>query len=310
MSKTGDLPQGSGANGPLPRPGEPLPLAIKPLSELAQPVFDQVFGAVGDDAPAQGRSLVAVHCSLAHSGAWRGLAAALGTQGLRLRAFDLLSHGRSPDWDGQGMLQLRNAEAGLAILAQEAERSGAPVDLIGHSFGATVALAMACAAPDLVASLVLIEPVLFAAAASVSPELFAAQRAEHAPIQAMWQAGDVETATRVFNRAWGSGRPRWPDLPASARAGMIRAFPSVMACDSQIYHDAAGLLAEGRPEALQMPRLILAGSESPAIMAAVQEGLAQRMPGAQAAVVQGAGHMLPVTHPQETAVRLQALLRR
>jgi lipase len=39
-----------------------------------------------------------------------------------------------------------------------------PVHLIGHSFGATVALRLAIEAPERVASLTLIEPVLFAAA--------------------------------------------------------------------------------------------------------------------------------------------------
>ena len=162
------------------------------LASLPQQVYHRRFGSGA-------QPVFAVHCSLAHSGAWRGLAAALGEDQVTIEAFDLLSHGKSPDWDGEGILQLRNAEAGLALLEEQVAESAGPVDLIGHSFGATVALAMAEARPDWVRSLTLIEPVLFAAAASVDPEALAQIRRDHIKLREPYAPGDIELASRLFN---------------------------------------------------------------------------------------------------------------
>jgi lipase len=264
------------------------------LSALPQEVYHRKFGTGA-------RPLVAVHCSLAHSGAWRGLVAALGEDRVSCTAFDMLSHGKSPDWDGQGLLQRRNAEAGLCLLEAEVAEAGGPVDLIGHSFGATVALAMAEMRPNLVRSLVMIEPVLFAAAKVQNPDALEQMRTDHMAVRSPYAAGDVEYATRLFNRAWGTGHPKWPDLPEHARAAMVRSFPAVMDCDSQVYDDAAGLLAPGALEALEMPMLVMQGGATQPIMTAVTDALSARMPEAQISVIKGAGHMVPVTHPEAVA---------
>ncbi|WP_264210491.1 alpha/beta fold hydrolase [Leisingera thetidis] len=255
-------------------------------------VFARSFGA----GP---RQLLAVHCSLAHSGAWRGLAGVLAEEAT-LTAFDMLSHGRSPDWDGQGNYQLLNVQAGLALLQE-------PVDLLGHSFGATVALRMAMARPDLVRSLALIEPVLFAVAKADDPAALAAVEARSRPIDAAWAAGDVELATRLFNRMWGPGYPRWPDLPEPSRAAMMRALPVIPASYSTLYLDENGTLAPGALERAAMPALLLTGTGSPPVMASIAAGLARRLPDARTAAVPGAGHMLPVSHPEETAQLLRKL---
>ena len=243
------------------------------------------------------RQVLAVHCSLAHSGAWRGLAGDLAEE-ITLTGFDMLSHGRSPDWDGQGNYQLANTEAGLALLTE-------PLDLVGHSFGATVALRMAMARPHLVRSLTLIEPVLFAVAGADDPAALAAMESESQPVDAALAAGDLELATRLFNRMWGTGDPKWPDLPEQARAAMVRAMPVIPASYQTLHRDENGTLAPGALDPVTMPVLLLTGTRSPQVMAAVARGLTCRLGNARAASVPGAGHMLPVTHPQETAQLLR-----
>jgi pimeloyl-ACP methyl ester carboxylesterase len=271
------------------------------VTELPQGIFARSFG----EGP---RPLLAVHCSLAHSGAWRGLAAAMERE-VTLTGFDMLNHGRSPDWDGQGNYQLLNTEAGLALLQEMAASEGGqdtPVDVIGHSFGATVALRMAMARPDLVRSLTLIEPVLFAVARSDDPGLLAAIEAESLPFDRAYAAGDLERATRLFNRLWGPGHPKWPDLPESSRAAMMRAMPVIPASHATLYDDENGTLAPGALDGVTMPVQLIYGSKSPAVMAVIARGLSRRLPQALCVAMPGAGHMLPVTHPQQTA----ALLRR
>ena len=259
------------------------------MSDPLNGVYSRSFGTGS-------RRIFAVHCSLAHSGAWRGLAEAL-TEDVTLTGFDMLSHGRSPDWDGAGDFQSANVAAGLALL----EREAAPVDLIGHSFGATVALRMAQARPELVRSLVLIEPVLFAVTRQEAPELQAALEAKEAPFNALFEAGDVEQATRLFNRMWGTGTPKWADMPEPARAAMVRAMQAVPKSYDTLYLDDKGLLEPGALDPVSMPVLLLSGGASQPVMPLINEGLARRLPLAQTQVVAGAGHMLPITHAALTA---------
>ncbi|WP_417700865.1 alpha/beta fold hydrolase [Pseudophaeobacter sp.] len=253
-------------------------------------VFSRRFGA----GP---RQVLAVHCSLAHSGAWRGLATEM-EQEITLTAFDMFSHGRSPDWDEQATdYQTANVAAGLAQLGA----AGAPMDLIGHSFGATVALRMAQARPDLVNSLTLIEPVLFAVTRQDAPDAQAALEAIEAPFAKLYAAGDIAGATRFFNRMWGTGKPKWPDLTEQARAAMIRAMAVVPKSYDTLYLDNNGVLEPGALAAVSMPVLLLSGGDSQPVMPLINEGLARRLPQAVSVVVPETGHMLPITHPTATA---------
>ena len=54
---------------------------------------------------------MALHCSLAHAGAWSGLAERLTN--LTLTGFDQIGHGRAPDWDG--MTDLHDAATADAL---------------------------------------------------------------------------------------------------------------------------------------------------------------------------------------------------
>lgn len=252
-------------------------------------IFSQEFGS-GQ------RRVLAMHCSMAHSGAWRGLAHEMADE-ITLKGFDMYSHGRSVDWDEALDFQVANVEAGLRLLETEA----APVDLLGHSFGATVALRMAKARPDLVRSLCLIEPVLFAVTRLEAPELQAELEAREAPFRELYAAGDLENATRFFNRMWGTGKPKWPELPAAARAAMIRGMEAVPKSFDALYHDAPGLLQPGALDAVTMPVLLLSGCESEPVMPLINEGLARRLPQARIQVVAQVNHMMPITHAADTA---------
>ncbi|MBC7676775.1 MAG: alpha/beta fold hydrolase, partial [Rhodoferax sp.] len=121
------------------------------------------------------RPVLALHCSLAHAGAWSGLVDHLS--GVTVTALDQPGHGRAADWDG--VTDLHGLTTRLSIEMAEAMGGGIPIDVIGHSFGATVALRMALERPDLVRSLVLIEPPLFAAARAGGSPAFALFKVEH-----------------------------------------------------------------------------------------------------------------------------------
>jgi lipase len=84
-----------------------------------------------------------------------------------LHAFDLPCHGASGDWDGQGDIHDTATDMALTVLD---DIGAQPIDLLGHSFGATVALRLAIEHPERIRSLIMYEPVFFAAAIRDDPD--------------------------------------------------------------------------------------------------------------------------------------------
>ncbi len=245
------------------------------------------------------RRALAIHCSLSHGGSWGPLARELsGT--LRLTAFDLPGHGQSGAWAGVGEIQ-------AVSTAMAADFLDTPTDVIGHSFGATVALRLAVERPDLVRSLILYEPVFFAVALHDQPGLRAGHEAEMADYAAGMAAGDFMRAAEGFTRVWGDRRG-WTALPEGARAAMAAQMPLIEAATDALYGDSGGMLASGALARIGVPVVLLEGSESPAIIAAINAGLAARLPEARRVVVQGAGHMGPISHARVVAEEIRGFL--
>ena len=244
------------------------------------------------------RKVIAIHCSLAHSGAWAGVGKLMGNE-ISLLAMDMPGHGRSSDFDGQGDIQDFTTAEGLALLSE-------PMDVIGHSFGATVALRMAIARPDLVRTLTLIEPVFFAIALEDAPEVVEAHETELADFENGLKTGDYELAARTFVRVWGDGR-KWTDLPDELRQYMIDRITFIPLARPALYDDRAGLLSAGVLDAVSMPTLVVDGGATHPIMTPVCDGLANRLPNATRLTVDGAGHMVPITHAGAFADGLRGL---
>ena len=245
--------------------------------------------------------MLAIHCSLAHAGVWRGVGEALGDL-CTTTAYDLPMHGRSAPWDGTGDIHDIATEMGRSLLK-------APMDVIGHSFGATVALRLAIETPALVRSVTLIEPVYFAAALAdglVSKEGFASA---NPGFEAALEAGDMMEAARAFNRGWGDGTG-WDRIPQAKRQYMAERIHFVPASTAALHDDSAGLLRPGRFAQATMPALLLEGSTSPPAMGAILDSIERRLPNVTRAKVAGAGHMAPLTHPAEVAAKVRRLLAR
>jgi lipase len=101
--------------------------------------------------PAQPAQILAIHGLTGHGQRWQTLAGHLSE--FAITAPDLLGHGRS-SWDAPWSIDA-NVDALAALLETDA---AGPVLVVGHSFGAVIALNLAAARPDLVAELVLLDP--------------------------------------------------------------------------------------------------------------------------------------------------------
>ncbi|MCC0077851.1 MAG: alpha/beta hydrolase [Rhodobacter sp.] len=241
---------------------------------------------------------VLAHCFLGNGGSWRRLLAAMAP--LDALSLDLPGHGASPMPDSPGDFHALTADAITAQVAQ-------PSLLIGHSFGAASMLRHALHHPQTVTGLVLIEPVFFAAARGMPAydPYRESERALHGAVR----AGDLEHAAREF-LALNPGSPSWESLPAPVQRQMAAQMPLVSATEPGLFGDSGGLCAPGVMEGFDPPVLLLVGSGTTPIFHATVKALAQRLPRAEVAVIPGAGHMVPISHPTETAQVIDAWIRR
>ncbi|MEO3413604.1 alpha/beta hydrolase [Roseovarius sp. CAU 1744] len=247
------------------------------------------------------RAGLMIHCSLASCAAWGGLARHL-SGALTMTAFDMPGHGRSADWDARGEIQGVTTRIAGDFL-------DAPTDVIGHSFGATVALRLAAEQPEMVRTLTLIEPVFFAVAFADQPELAREHTGLMAGYEAAMTAGEHLEAAREFTGIWGEGAP-FSTLTKAKQQELATRMPVVAAGNAALHQDPGGLLQPDRLARVAMPVLIVNGTESPPIVGAICEGLERRLPDARRAIVAGAGHMAPLTHAGPVGAEILQFLRR
>lgn len=234
------------------------------------------------------RPAIGLHCMMGSGGLFDPLAARLGGL-VDLRAFDFPGHGRSPDWIAPG----DGIDLHTFVTRQAAGLITRPVDLIGHSFGATVALRIAVGAPHAIRSLTLVEPVLFAAA---SP---AASKAEYDRLAPYEAAQDWDGMLRQFLGDWGAAGPVPSEGPKAER--LRRQMRMVVDTNAGLMADRANILREGGLEGVDVPVMLIAGAQSPPIVHEIAEALAARLPDVARATIPGAGHMLPMSHPDQFA---------
>jgi pimeloyl-ACP methyl ester carboxylesterase len=170
-----------------------------------------------------------------------------------------------------------------------------------------VALRLAVEHPGLVRSLSLYEPVFFAVALADRPEMRAGHETEMAAYRAGHEAGDLAGAARGFLRVWGDGEG-WDALPDPTRTRMAAQMPLIEAATPALYGDAGGMLASGALGRIAAPTLLMEGARSPAIIGAINDGLAARLPDCRRATIAGAGHMGPITRPQAVSAEIAAFL--
>jgi pimeloyl-ACP methyl ester carboxylesterase len=179
--------------------------------------------------------------------------------------------------------------------------------VMGHSFGGSIALQLARAAPTVVHSLVVMEPAIFAVpgAAQLFEQVVAP--AEHA-----YEAGDKAQAVDIFLR--GVGGPDYRAvieraLPAGAWEQAIDGFDSFEQVDSlggwQFTREEAARITQ--------PALSVLGAESGSVLALAPEAhelLLEWLPNAEGYVLPNATHLLQMVNPQGVATASAAFWSR
>ena len=251
-----------------------------------------------------GPAVVCLHSNASSSSQWRALMERL-SPGHRVVAIDSIGAGKSPSWrDGPGPTLGDEAAFIEPVLSEIA----APFFLVGHSYGAAVALMAALARPERVRALVIYEPPLIALLEAEAPGQAAARELIDAAADAAASiaAGDRPAAARRFIDYW-MGPGTWDRMPESRQAPIAAAM-------DPIAHWARALASEPTPlaafRALDMPVLCLAGGSSPASSRGVTRLLVEALPDVTAIECAGLGHMGPVTHPDVVNEAIAAFIAR
>jgi pimeloyl-ACP methyl ester carboxylesterase len=236
------------------------------------------------DETATGAPLILLHGAGGDLMHWPGALRRL--PGRRVIALDLPGHGRSAGPPCPG----------IADYAAEVARFAAALGLgravlAGHSMGGAIALEIALRYPDRVAGLVLIAT---GARLPVSPRLLDAV------------ARDFEQAAALLG-AWAYGRQADRRLAETAAQRLGDTNPTLLLADLQACAAFDRTADIGR---IAAPALVLCGEADTMTPPALGAKLAQRLPCASLEIIPGAGHMLMLELPGETARRIEAFLAR
>jgi 3-oxoadipate enol-lactonase len=181
------------------------------------------------------------------------------------------------------------------------------VHVIGHSFGASVALQLALDAPDLVHSVAAMETALLAGSSAQSYRDAIARNAK------TYAAGDVErTVDAALKDRFGAGYRAYLDrlLPGAFAQAVAHAGP---AFELDLPAVADWRFTEAEASRIVQPALAVLGGDSDALWPRFGEThrlLLAWLPNVQGAVVPGATHALQMQNPRGVAEVLARFLAR
>ena len=239
----------------------------------------------------KGPVVIIGHCSSASHKEWLPLIEALEPE-WRVLAPDFIGYGQSGAWP-EG--RVFTGKADLTVLLDLAKKTKKHVHLVGHSYGAAMALEAACELGPKVQSLTLVEPVSFnLLRVEGRPEWTEIEKLGVAVLSAVSNSQDREAAA-AFMRYW-LGRLRWWLSPEKFKEAITATIHKV-ALEFMIIIEADKKLSDYA--SVTVPTLLIAGGKTPAPTRAVVDMLGATLPNAEVTVIKGAGHMSPFTHPSE-----------
>lgn len=225
-------------------------------------------------------AVLCVHSFSSSARQYAGLAARLSAS-FRVIAADLYGHGQRPPWTGE-RFTLADEAAPLEAMLPE----GAPLHLVGHSYGGAVALRIAANHRERVRSMTLYEPAIWGTLAELCAGEPAAQEIEAVRDDTlrMLEQGAAEAAAERFVDYW-TGAGSWAATPPERRPRLSATVRSLREGWQ------ASFLERWSAEARRALRL-----------------LRETLPRAQVREFGGLGHLGPITHPERIDEAVEAFI--
>ena len=250
----------------------------------------------------RGEGVICLHSNASTSSQWRQLSDALSDR-FHILAADGYGAGKSPDWPPSTQATL-DAEADF--LSPVLQAAGDRFHLVGHSYGAAVALQLAVRYPERVRSVVVYEPTLFYLVAGDHPSTSPAAGIWRASSDAaaLVQGGDTTSAAERFVDFW-MQEGSWREMPAKRQAVVARSLRNVGRWRDATFATAARAAAFA---SLQVPVLLMWGERSPESAQSVARLLGAILPNVTLGPQPGLGHMGPITDPERVNSRIASFL--
>lgn len=233
-----------------------------------------------------GPAVVLIHGVGLRSESWARQVPALAER-FTVIAVDLPGHGESTPFDAQPTLA---DYAGR--IAEVIDRHVGPAVIAGHSLGALIALEIATRHPDLCAGVAALNAI-FRRSKQASDAVQA--RAGSLPLD---KISDPEpTLQRWF------AVDQNPAAANACREWLLGADPAAYKAAYTVFAQSDGPADEAL-RTLACAALFLTGSEEPNSTPAMSAAMAALVPDGQCAVIDGAAHMMPMTHPGDVNAAL------
>jgi pimeloyl-ACP methyl ester carboxylesterase len=272
-----------------------------------------------------GYPIMLLHSSGLSSQQWRRLVSSLSPKRCVI-AHDFLGCGSEPPWPPGRDFSLQQELEG--VLAR-CDTLASPVHLVGHSYGALVALQLARLDPSRVASLALYEPTAFGVLDSVDDEDALDDLVQLAPLFDLSHIPWRMASKRLRSGSWAppvdrsqipvgseewlyaftsywAGEGLWNAMPEETRASFRRA-------GQKVYLEMRAATLDRVPAAayqeIGAPTLVMYGARSPAPTRRIASRLAGAMPRAYLREFPTAGHLGPITHASRINGAIEEHLR-
>ncbi len=249
-----------------------------------------------------GPAVLFIPGSYSTSVAWGGVQKVL-PDGYRVISTSLLGYGKTAetrtDRDFHMDHQVRLIESVIAQI-------GAPVHLVGHSFGGTIALAVALAGRADIRSVATFEANPFGLLSGRGcHDLVKTTRKLSQDFETAVTTGEQDAPRRIID-FWGGGGA-FDALPGGVQ-DFCRQSAHTNILDWRTYYTFDAKAADF--SRLKIPVLLACGARANPVIAEISGGLSECLPNARTATVDGAGHSLIVSHPQQCADLLVSHLDR
>ena len=239
----------------------------------------------------EGRSVALIHSSASTNRQWQMLASTLKGR-CRVIAPNLFGYGATSPWDGPAMQKVSDQ---AALVCTALEHVEGPIDLVGHSFGALVALETALALGDRAGRIVLFEPNPFAFLDCPGyQEIYAEVLRLYRHVREHSLRGEWLTVAERFADYF-SGEGTWAAMSIERRLALAAALaPNVHEWDAVMDPN----LSVSRWKAVTAPTLLVWASDTRLSLRAVTEILHGGYPHWETSQIERGGHMTPLTRPR------------
>ena len=251
----------------------------------------------------QGPTVFCLHANASHSGQWKGLMDQLADR-FRVVAIDCYGCGKTAEWTSDRLIQLHDE---VRLCEPLLAAGGYPAYLVGHSYGAAVALKAALLRPHRFAGLALYEPTLFTLVDQHCPPPNGADgiRQVVAMAGSLLDRGDTDGAARVFIDFW-MGDGSWDTMPADRKPAIAAAVTKIRRWSHALFTEPVALADF---KTLNVPVLYMTGGRSPESSRSVAALLVATLPYVRHVEFLALGHMAPVTHPDMVNAEIERFLR-